>query len=272
MSLPWVFGLLIFILGSAVGSFLNVLVYRSTRGQDWVKGRSRCEHCRKRISWYENIPLLSYLVLRGRCSGCAQPIDPIHPLVEFLTGSLFLWWYLVGFLFFHLSSAPMQTIQPLFWLIVGVLCVVIFVTDIKHMLIPTWAVGALLGLTLLYRVTLMLTGAMQLTDFLGSLLAAGVTAGFFFFLHAVTRGKGFGFGDVQLIVPLSLILGSWQRVTVAVFLAFITGAATGIALILFGKKQLKQAVPFGPFLLLGTLLALVWGYDLWDWYVKIIAV
>lgn len=110
----WLTSMLVFCVGAAVGSFLNVLIYRTIRGRDWVKGRSRCEHCRKHIPWYENIPLLSYLILRGRCSGCKKPIDIIHPAIELLTGVLFVWWYMAGYLFFTLTSAPLQIIQPVF--------------------------------------------------------------------------------------------------------------------------------------------------------------
>lgn len=271
MSLFWLIGLLVFALGAAVGSFLNVLVYRTTRGKDWVKGRSVCEHCGRSIPWYKNIPLLSYLLLHGQCARCHGQIDAIHPLVELLTGALFLWWYAAGSLLFRLVATPMQVIQPAFWLLAGSMCVVILISDLKYLVIPRWAIVVLTGTTLLYRLALLATGSMRIVDFLWSLVWAVLLTGFFWLLWRLTRGKGFGFGDVQLAFPLGLILGSWQRVVVGIFLAFLIGAATGILLILFKKKKLKSTLPFGPFLLLGTLLGLLWGFALWSGYVRILA-
>jgi prepilin signal peptidase PulO-like enzyme (type II secretory pathway) len=270
MSVFWLIGGLVFAMGAAVGSFLNVLIYRTTRGQDWVKDRSRCEHCRKPISWYENIPLISYLFLRGRCSHCGKKIDTIHPLIEMLVGSLFLWWYVAGFLFFRLTSAPMQFIQPVFWLFVGTVSAAIIISDLKHFLIPRWTVLALTGSTLLYRAALILAGEMRPADFFQSVLWALLLTGFFWFLWKVTREKGFGFGDVQLAFPLGLILGHWERILVGIFSAFLIGAAVGMLLVISGKKRFRQAVPFGPFLLLGTLIGLVWGFELWAGYVRML--
>lgn len=262
----WLAAAAVFIFGAMLGSFLNVLIYRSQRGQNWVTGRSRCEHCRHQLAWYENIPLLSYFFLRGRCLNCRRSIDLIHPFVELMTGALLLWWYLLGALFFRLSSSPLVVVQPFFWLIVGLLSVAIIISDLKWMLIPRWAVNALLIFTLLYRGLLLWAGEMQWRDFGFSLIWTLALAGLFFALWWLTRGKGFGFGDVQLAVPLGLILGSWQRILVGVFLAFLIGAFVGLVLLSTGKKSWKQAVPFGPFLLLGTALSLWWGYELWEWY------
>lgn len=270
MPFFWLIGLLVFALGAAVGSFLNVLVYRTKHGTDWVKGRSVCEHCGRRIPWYENIPVVSYLFLRGECSACGKKIDIIHPFVEVLTGTLFLWWYVAGFLFFRLTSTPMQVIQPLFWLLVGLLFVVIFVSDLKYMIIPRWTIAVLTGATLLYRLALLATGEMQAVDFFWSIVWALLLVGFFFFLWKITRGRGFGFGDVQLALPLGLILGSWQRVVVGIFLAFLIGATVGVGLVILKKKKFKQTIAFGPFLLAGTLLGLAWGFPLWSWYVRIL--
>ena len=115
MDAIWiVIGVFVFLWGAAIGSFLNVLVYRSIRGQDWVKARSVCEHCKHKIRWYENVPIFSYLFLGGQCIKCKKKIDVIHPLIELLTGGLFLWWYTTGFLFFKLSTAHLLYIQLVF--------------------------------------------------------------------------------------------------------------------------------------------------------------
>jgi prepilin signal peptidase PulO-like enzyme (type II secretory pathway) len=111
---------------------------------------------------------------------------------------------------------------------------------------------------------------MQLPDFAWSLVWTMLLVGFFFLLWALTRGKGFGFGDVQLAIPLGLILVGWQRILIGIFLAFLIGAAVGSVLLLTGKRKLRSAIPFGPFLLLGSTLGLLWGFEIWSWYAKII--
>ncbi len=263
-------GLLVFFLGASIGSFLNVLIYRSIRGQDWVKARSVCEHCKHKISWYENIPIFSYLFLGGKCSACKKKIDLVHPLIELLTGSLFLWWYAAGFLFFKLTTAPLLYLQPLFWLVVLIIFIAILISDLKYQIIPNWSVGLLFLAVVLYRFVLLTTGEMQWADFMGSLIGTISLTSFFFGLWFLTKGNGFGFGDVKLAVPLGLILGSWQRIVVMSFLAFTLGAVVGLFLLLIGKKKFGQTVPFGPFLLVATGLSLVWGYEIWAEYVKLV--
>jgi len=263
-------GLLVFFLGASIGSFLNVLIYRSIRGQDWVKARSVCEHCKHKISWYENIPIFSYLFLGGRCSACKKKIDLVHPLIELLTGSLFLWWYTAGFLFFKLTTAPLLYLQPLFWLVVLIIFIAVLISDLKYQIIPNWSVGLLFLAVVGYRLVLLTTGEMQWADFIGSLIGTVSLTSFFFGLWFFTKGKGFGFGDVKLAVPLGLILGSWQRIVVMSFLAFTLGAIVGLLLLFAGKKKFGQTVPFGPFLLVATALSLVWGYEIWAEYVKLV--
>lgn len=270
MSFFWLMAVVVFLGGAAVGSFLNVLIYRTLHGKNWVKGRSQCEHCGRRIPWHENIPLLSYFLLRGKCSECRKAIDPIHPVVELLTGIVFVWWYVAGSLFFRLTTAPLQFIQPAFWLLIGVVFIAIWVSDIKHLIIPRWAVVVLTGATLFYRLLLVRSGVMPIADLWSSLgWAVGLTA-CFFGLWWFTRGKGLGFGDVQLVFPLGLILSTGPRVVVGIFAAFVIGAVVGLTLVGLGRKKFRQAVPFGPFLLLGTVIGLLWGYELWGAYVKMI--
>lgn len=116
----------------------------------------------------------------------------------------------------------------------------------------------------------MWAGEMQFADFGWSLVWAALVTAFFYSLWWLTKGKGFGYGDVQLVFPLALILGTGPRVLVGIFAAFCIGAITGIILVAVGRKKFRQTVPFGPFLLLGTAIGLLWGYELWAGYVKII--
>ena len=261
--------LCLFAVGAILGSFLNVIMYRSMVGESWTHGRSRCDHCRKQIAWFDNIPLLSFLVLSGRCRSCRAPISISHPVVEFLTGTLFVWWYWGSSIFFHLTQHPFHYIQPLFWLAVGVLLLIIFVTDWLYGIIPDEAVWILTLLTFVYRVALTLFGVMQVRDFLYTFVAALVCCGFFLGLWLGTRRKGIGFGDVKFALPFGLLLG-WPNVLVGLCVAFVSGAVVSGVLVLLGKRGVKQTVPFGPFLVLGTVVALVWGGRMLAWYVGLL--
>jgi leader peptidase (prepilin peptidase)/N-methyltransferase len=259
----------LFVLGSALGSFLNVVLYRSIIGQDWVRGRSSCESCKKQIKWYDNIPLLSYFVLQGKCRFCKVPIALSHPVVEFLTGLLFVWWYLGGSLFFQLTQAPFQALQPLFWLTVGILLVMIFVADMLYLLIPDITVGLLLVVTILYRASLIFAGIMQPQDLLRAVVAMVVVFLIFASLWFFTGGKGMGMGDVKLVIPLTLLLG-WPNILVGLFTAFLSGAIAGSVMILLGKRKFGQVIAFGPFLVVGTVIALTIGDQLLGWYLSLI--
>lgn len=259
----------LFIFGAAVGSFLNVIIYRSTIGESWVSGRSHCEKCKKQIAWYDNIPLLSYFLLGGKCRHCKKSLSLSHPVIEGITGALFVWWYFAGFLFFKLTQQPFVVLQPLFWLAVGLILLVILVVDLKEMIIPDTAVALLFVLVILYRVGLVAFNVMQAEDLLLSLISMIGAGIFFFLLWFLTQGKGMGFGDVKLALPLGLLLG-WPQVLVWLFASFLIGAVVGVTLLLFHKVKMKQAVPFGPFLVIGTLVSLIWGDQLFSWYVTLI--
>lgn len=259
---------MLFVFGAVLGSFLNVLIYRSVEeDEDWVQTRSRCDSCRKQIAWYDNIPLLSFLILRGKCRHCKKRIAPSHLFVELLTGAMFVWWYWGGFLFFKLSQEPFTVLQPLFWLFVAIVLLVIFVTDIRYYLIPDTAVLLLGGAAVVYRIALTASGIMQLQDLVAAVAVSVASALFFFALWFFTKGRGMGFGDVKLIAPLCLLMG-WPRAVVGVVLSFVLGAVVGIILIALGKKKMKQPIPFGPFLIIATALSLWWGDALLRWYLS----
>ncbi|NCN06992.1 MAG: prepilin peptidase [Candidatus Pacebacteria bacterium CG_4_9_14_3_um_filter_40_12] len=261
--------LFIFLLGIVFGSFLNVVIVRSIRDESWVTGRSHCDICGKTIAWYDNIPLLSYLVLGGRCRHCKEAIAISHPIVEGLTGVLFLWWYIGFSLFFKLTQEPFVVLQPLFWLAVAAILIVIFFTDILVFLIPDKAVIALSALVVVYQGALLWAGIMQPLDFLYSVLGMVGAVLFFFSLWYFTRGRGLGFGDVKLIAPLSLLMG-WPSLIIGLFASFIVGAVVGIGFVLVGKKKMKQPIPFGPFLIIGTVIGLLWGHEIFAWYLTFI--
>ena len=259
----------LFGLGAAIGSFLNVVIYRTVHGQSWVRGRSKCESCLKQLHWYDNIPLLSYFMIRGKCRYCKTSLSLSHPVIEFMTGTLFVWWFWVGSLFFRLTQHPFSVIQPMFWLVVGMCLVVIFFADIRYMIIPDEAVALLTFITLIYRITLTLAGVMQPIDFIWTTLGTVIVTCFFFSLWWLTKGKGMGFGDVKFAIPFGLLLG-WPNVFIGTFLAFVFGAIVGLALMAVHKKKIGQVVPFGPFLVVSTLVTLVFGSHIWQWYMHLL--
>lgn len=260
----------VFILGLAVGSFINVVVMRTLKGEDFIKGRSRCDNCKRVLAWYEMIPLLSFLVLRGQCRTCHQEIDIMHPLVELMVGVLFAWWWLIGFAFFQLTAnLSLQIVQPIFWLLMGLLLLLITLIDLLSFYIPNWTIHGVFWLVFGYRLFLMLHGWYQPTDFAWSLLGALLLLLFFLFLWLITKGKGFGFGDVKLIFPLALVMG-FPTMFMGVWLAFVIGATVGLLMMVIGQKTMKQALPFGPFLVAGTFLSLLYGDTLLSWYMSLL--
>lgn len=258
--------LVLFIFGAAVGSFVNVLIYRTIRDEDWIKGRSKCDFCGKKLAWYDNIPLLSYLILGGKTRCCKKSISMTYPVVELMTAALFVWWYWSGSLFFRLTTDPAQTIQPFFWLLVGILLLLIFFADFFYLIIPDVAVGLLLVLTVVYRIFLVMSGSMQAQDLLfavmGMLLSLALIGG----LWLITQGKGMGFGDVKLAAPMALLLG-WPKVIVGLSIAFVLGGLVAMVLLVTGRKKFGQVLPFGPFMVTAIVVSLLWGEQLFNWYV-----
>lgn len=260
-------GLFLFIFGAVIGSFLNVLIFRTVKGESWVTGRSRCDHCKKNISWYDNVPLFSYLFLKGKSRCCKRSIPVSYPVVEFMTGSLFVWWYGIGSVFFKLTVAPFSVLQPLFWLIVGVILITIFFADLLYLIVPDLAVGVLFLMTVIYRLYLTSSQIMRLNDLGMAVLGMILSIVFFGGLWLVTKGKGMGLGDVKLAAPVALLLG-WPKVIVGIFLSFILGGLVSMVLLALGKKKMGQVIPFGPFIIISAVFSLVWGESILAWYLQ----
>lgn len=252
---------LLFMLGASVGSFLNVLISRSIAGKDWVKGRSVCDHCGQSLTWYDTIPVFAFMIYRGKSRCCHKSLSIQHPVVEILTGMLFVWWLAVGSLFFRLVTHPLSTLQPLFWLLTGLILVGIFITDLFYYVIPTYFVGAGVFLVSVYRIILGIAGAYQWRDLGLSFAAATGAWAFFWFLRYITQGKGMGDGDVILAFFLGLLLG-WPKTPVGLLLSFVIGAAVSLVLVAGDKKKMKSTVPFGPFMITGTVITLIFGETL----------
>lgn len=255
-----------FLMGLLWGSFLGVVVYRTVNSSSPLSGRSRCDKCNKILSWWQNIPLFSFLLLKGKCFYCKKPVDWSYPLIELITGVLFVWWFVVGRSFFLLAGSPWNLFQPVFWLVVGMILLVVFLTDLRFGIISDGSNLLLFTWVLFYRLALVGGGVMMMADLWRAAGAAVVLTGFFYGLWWFTKGKGFGFGDVKFAPSIGLLLG-FPRTLVGVMASFIVGSVVGLLLIALGKKRFGQTISFGPFLVVGIVVALLWGSELWSWYV-----
>jgi prepilin signal peptidase PulO-like enzyme (type II secretory pathway) len=175
----------------------------------------------------------------------------------------------VGSLFFQLTQQPFTFLQPLFWLLVGIILLFILIIDYRYLIISDTAVFSLTLLVVAYRLLLVLAGIMRIQDLIIACIGMAVSVLFFWSLWFFTKGRGLGFGDVKLAVPLSLLVG-WPDVLVWLFSSFCLGAVVGIVLLIFGKAKLGKPIPFGPFLIIGSIISLIWGNQLIGWYVTLI--
>lgn len=253
-----IYFILTFLVGGAVGSFVNVLIDRTMLGQDWVRGRSHCDYCQKTLAWYDMVPILSFLVYRGKSRCCRKPLYYRYPMVEILVGMLFVWWLSVGFWFFRLVAAPLSVIQPAFWLVTGVALAILALADLFYGVVLVGVVWfASIGVVL-YRMMLLYYGAYQGMDLVRSVILAGVFYGVFWLLYKVTKGRGMAEGDMYMAMYMGLLLG-WPRGVAALLGSFILGAIVGIGLIVTRLRSRKDTLPFVPFMVVSTVVVLVWG-------------
>lgn len=256
-----IYFILVFFLGSVVGSFVNVLIDRTMVGEDWVSGRSHCDHCHKTLAWYDMVPIWSFVFYRGQSRCCGANLSWRYPTVEILSGLLFGWWLMVGFWFFRLTQAPLTVIQPAFWLLSGVIMLVMSLADLFYGVVLLPVVWFGYGLGLVYRLVLGYFGAYQNFDFWMAIVASGVCFGFFWCLHKVTRGRGMAEGDIYVAAYVGLLTG-WPGGVLAIGLSFVMGAGVGVMLILTGLRTRKDTLPFVPFLVTAMAVVLVWGDQL----------
>jgi len=220
---------ILFLLGLAIGSFLNVLIYRLPRELPFVKGRSRCPHCEHVLAWYDLVPLISYVVLLGRCRYCKQYISIQYALIELASGLLFVF----------APSLP--------WLVALEVFLVLAVIDLQHLLIPDGLLVFLIAVALVIRI------AWHPANVLSALGAGG----FFLILWLVSRGTWIGFGDVKLGVVLGLMFG-FPGAALVIYGGVILGGLVSIILLLLRKANRKTAVPLGTFLALAAMIYILY--------------
>lgn len=239
------------ILGLIVGSFIGSLTWRVSKGIT-LGGRSFCPNCRSPISWQDNIPILSYLLLSSRCRSCGRKISIRYPLVELTTGLVFGVIGVIG----DVGVAGgyrvwLGDFALPFFLGIAALLIAIAVVDLEHMIIPDLFVGV--GILVSILILLFFPSP---TLFIHIFWATAASFSILF-LNFITFGQGMGLGDVKLSVLLGLVLGEYTFLSM--FVAVLLGAVVGIILILFGRTRLRQPIPFGPFLILGAFITLLFG-------------
>ena len=262
----------VFIIGAAIGSFLNVLIDRLPHNKS-INGRSHCDYCKQKIAWYDLFPIVSFFVLRGRTRCCNKKLSWQYPLVEMITGIAFVCVMSFrpsearGGIFFLDPSTSFPSVASL-GMTLGVLgiiscLIVIFVSDLKYHLISDYILFALFVFSLFFRVIpnlfrdpIIINEILKLVqnDIISSLIVALPI----FLIYYLSKERAMGLGDVYLSAIIGFLLG-WQRGFLALYVAFVTGAIFGIGLIILHRKKIKSKIAFGPFLVIGTVIMLFWG-------------
>ena len=232
-----------FLLGAIIGSFLNVCIYRIPAGESVVSPRSRCPQCLTTIRWYHNLPVLSWVLLKGRCAYCGTPFSVRYPLIEALNGLLFvLFFYRFGF----------DPVTLVAWLLVSALVTISFI-DLDHQIIPD--VISLPGIPIGFLCSFALPWVSWQSSLLGVLCGGGILLAIALGYEWLTKQEGMGFGDVKLLAVLGAFLGV-PAIFPIIFLASVMGTLVGIPLMLIKRADRRLALPFGPFLAAAALIYL----------------
>jgi len=245
--------ILIFILGLIVGSFSNVCIYRIPINESIIYPASHCPKCRSSIKPIDNIPLLSYILLKGRCRNCGSRIPIQYPVVEFLTGII----YILIFLIYGL------TLQSLIYIILASAVIIIAFIDLNEQIVPDIislpGIGAGLILSFFVPYISFINSALGVLVGGGIILIIGLVGSVIFKKEAI------GGGDVKLAAMIGAFLG-WRYIIISLFLGFFLGALAGILLVLSKVKSREDVIPFGPFIVLGSLVTILWGEKIISWY------
>ena len=244
---------LFFILGACVGSFLNCVIYRLETGESFLKGRSFCPKCKHSLSFWDLIPILSFIFLKGKCRYCKEKISIQYPLVEIFTAFSFVF----GFFFF-------KGISLFCFLTFSSLLILAFVFDLKRYEIPESILYSLVFVSFLFLLFNFFSKKISFFEILLSL----VPVFFFFLIIFLSKEKLMGWGDFYLLLSLALFLG-WPNILSAIFFAVIFGAILGTILIFLSKKTLKSQIPFAPFLVLGFFASILFEKFVFDFLWRI---
>jgi len=245
--------IIIFILGLVIGSFSNVCIYRIPKNESIVFPASHCTSCQTPIKAMDNIPVLSYFLLKGKCRNCGEKFSIRYPIVEFLTGVV----YILIFLIYG------RNLQTLIYAILSSALIIISFIDLDEQIIPDEI--SLPGIVLGFLISFFVPYISYFNSLFGILTGGGII-----FLIALAglvifKKEAMGGGDVKLAAMIGAFIG-WRYIILSLFIGFFIGAVTGIVLILSKVKNKDDIIPFGPFIVLGSILTILWGKDLLSWY------
>jgi len=275
--------------GVAIGSFLNVVATRYDGDHflfdaTMIGGRSHCTDCGETLRWFELVPVVSFIIQGGRCRRCKTRLSVQYPIIELLSGMIFLF---VPLTLGVSALAPFPVdLVAVIWIAVFEALLVMALIDIRLGIIPD-EINVFLGVLGIF-LTIVFAGYFGTANvsFLGAyaamfgwqgsvvvarLVGAVIGGGFFAVLIAITRGKGMGMGDLKLAIPLGLLFG-WPDIIFVLVFAFVIGAVAGIVSILRGKKSMKGTLPFGPFIALGAMTLFFWGSAIFGWYFSLLGI
>lgn len=250
-----------FVFGLLWGSFLNVVILRLKAGQA-ITGRSQCPHCKRQLKWYENVPVVSFVVLGGKCRTCRQLISWQYPLVELVCGIL----WLVGALYWPTlaSSGTLQLWPAVVFGLFASILLTLFVFDARWYILPDEITVS--GIVL----ALLLNGFVLGVGWWPMVVASALGTAWFGWQYAVSRGKWVGSGDIRLGALMGAMLGSWQSLLVALVLAYCLGSAAAVYLLVRKQKGWGSQFPFGTVLTISTCGSLLWGSAIWHWYMGLV--
>ncbi|MGE0705086.1 MAG: A24 family peptidase [Vicinamibacterales bacterium] len=246
--------LLAFLVGAVVGSFLNVCIYRLPRNRSVVWPASACPHCRRQLSWFENVPILGYVALRGRCRTCGAAIGVQYPIVELVTALLFAgaWWYY--------GPGLLLVSRVLF----GCALIVLFAIDLEHHLLPNAI--TLPGIAAGFGFSFF-TDPGWSSSLLGILAGGGSLYLIAEAYYRLRHEEGLGMGDVKMLAMIGAFLG-WRLTVMTLMMASLAGSIIGLGIIAWKGEGMKYALPFGTFLAIGAGLAASVGPSVLDWYMQ----
>lgn len=277
------------LIGLCFGSFINALTWRLHQRQELIEssskalskkqqarleqlsittGRSMCPECEHQLAWYDLLPVVSWLVLGGRCRYCHRPISVQYPLVELLTAGVFglsyLWWP------YPLDGA-LEIGLLVLWLVMSVLLVALLVFDLKWYLLPNKLTYPLIGSALIYGLlrTIGVEDLSLVTALIQLVLGALAVGGLYYILYAASDGAWVGGGDYKLGIAMGLILG-WQAGLLAVFMANVLGLVVILPGLIMKNISMKSRIPFGPFLITSLFIGLLFGQSIIQWYIEVI--
>lgn len=263
MLMETLLAIYLFAVGASFGSFALLLADRMHAGKDWIKSRSVCDHCGHQLGAHDLVPLLSWIMLGGKCRYCQKKISVFFPLVEAGLGAAFV----VSYLFIPYDLVGVDLTLFVLWLFGLVIMAALIVSDLKWFLLPSKLVYPLTLVAFMHRIVAIIAFEQALADaFIATALALVIGAGLFWVLNKVSGGRWIGDGDYRLGVAIALFLGDPVRTWMVLFFASVFGLLFALPILVRSGRKVQVKIPFGPFLILGLGVSYLVGQQVIDWY------